>query len=155
MMEAMPPSSVKVTRCTAVSPPKVLVTSIASKRGNPWRSSAMRGLIARRGGPRYGPPDPSSERGYAPLGLPRTSLGRAPAQPWRASGLTQDVSSLAQFALPPPRGEDALRPEDHHENEDQPEDHPLVLGGLQLRGQARQVVAEDRHARVLQLVEPE
>src|SRR5438046_10524953 len=50
-------------------------------------------LIDRRGGPRYGPPDPSSERGYAPLGLPRPSLGRAPAQPWRASGLTQDVSS--------------------------------------------------------------
>src|SRR5213078_2633464 len=51
-------------------------------------------LIDRRGGPRYGPPDPSSERGYAPLGLPRPSLGRAPAQPWRASGLTQDVSSM-------------------------------------------------------------
>src|SRR5439155_22052824 len=51
-------------------------------------------LIDRRGGPRYGPPDPSSERGYAPLGLPRPSLGRAPAQPWRASGLTQDVSSI-------------------------------------------------------------
>src|SRR5438132_1942450 len=51
-------------------------------------------LIDRRGGPRYGPPDPSSERGYAPLGLPRPSLGHAPAQPWRASGLTQDVSSM-------------------------------------------------------------
>src|SRR5207245_8034376 len=51
-------------------------------------------LIDRRGGPRYGPPDPSSERGYAPLGLPRPSLGRAPAQPWRASGLAQNVSSL-------------------------------------------------------------
>src|SRR5213592_1024585 len=51
-------------------------------------------LIDRRGGPRYGPPDPSSERGYAPLGLPRPSLGRAPAQPWRASGFTQDVSSM-------------------------------------------------------------
>src|SRR5216110_887940 len=51
-------------------------------------------LIDRRGGPRDGPPDPSSERGYAPLGLPRPSLGRAPAQPWRASGLTQDVSSM-------------------------------------------------------------
>src|SRR2546427_10385126 len=51
-------------------------------------------LIDRRGGPRDGPPDPSSERGYAPLGLPRPSLGRAPAQPWRASGLAQDVSSI-------------------------------------------------------------
>src|SRR3989441_1016028 len=53
-------------------------------------------LIDHRGGPRYGPPDPSSERGYAPLGLPRPSLGRAPAQPWRASDLTQDVSSRRQ-----------------------------------------------------------
>src|SRR5881409_10295 len=53
-------------------------------------------LIDRRGGPGYGPPDPSSERGYAPLGLPRPSLGRAPAQPWRASDLTQDVSSRGQ-----------------------------------------------------------
>src|SRR5256885_11667099 len=51
-------------------------------------------LIDRRGGPRHGPPDPSSERGYAPLGLPRPSLGPAPAKPWRASGLAQDVSSL-------------------------------------------------------------
>src|SRR5437899_950225 len=42
-------------------------------------------LIDRRGGPRYGPPASSSEGGYAPLGLPRPSLGRAPAQPWRAS----------------------------------------------------------------------
>src|SRR5882724_4577263 len=38
------------------------------------------GRVIRRGGPRYGPPHPPS-------------LGRAPAQPWRASGLTQDVSS--------------------------------------------------------------
>src|SRR5438067_5563875 len=36
-------------------------------------------------GPRYGPPDCSSEGGYAPLGLPRPTLGRAPAEPWRAS----------------------------------------------------------------------
>src|SRR2546422_4332411 len=51
-------------------------------------------LIDRRGGPRYGPPASSSEGGYAPLGLPRPSRGRAPAQPWRASGLTQDGSSI-------------------------------------------------------------
>src|SRR3989441_9429811 len=38
-------------------------------------------LIDRRGGPRDGPPRPPS-------------LGRAPAQPWRASGLPQDVSSI-------------------------------------------------------------
>src|SRR3989475_471940 len=58
------------------------------------RSARRVGLIDRRGGPRYGPPDRSSEGGYAPLGLPRPSLGRAPAQPWRASRLTQDVSSV-------------------------------------------------------------
>src|SRR5438445_5919006 len=61
-------------------------------------------LIDHRGGPRYGPPDPSSERGYAPLGLPPPSRGRAPAQPWRASGLTQDVSSM-----PPLGGSHGLR----------------------------------------------
>src|SRR3989441_1819280 len=43
--------------------------------------AAMRVLICLRGGPRHGPPHPPS-------------LGRAPAQPWRASGLTQDVSSV-------------------------------------------------------------
>src|SRR5207247_7801396 len=59
------------------------------------RTSSRARLIDRRGGPRYGPPASSSEGGYAPLGLPRPSLGRAPAQPWRASGLTQDVSSAA------------------------------------------------------------
>src|SRR5436309_15102159 len=36
-------------------------------------------LIDRRGGPRDGPPHPPS-------------LGPAPAQPWRAPGLAQDVS---------------------------------------------------------------
>src|SRR5437870_1585123 len=58
-----------------------------------WRARRPARLIDRRGGPRYGPPASSSEGGYAPLGLPRPSLGRAPAQPGRASGLTQDVSS--------------------------------------------------------------
>src|SRR5437016_8357842 len=69
------------------------------------RTSSRARLIDRRGGPRYGPPASSSEGGYAPLGLPRPSLGRAPAQPWRASGLTQDVSSL-----PPREGRRAPRP---------------------------------------------
>src|SRR5438034_7474811 len=57
------------------------------------RTSSRARLIDRRGGPRYGPPASSSEGGYAPLGLPRPSLGRATAHPGRASGLTQDVSS--------------------------------------------------------------
>src|SRR5438876_8181129 len=59
-------------------------------------------LIDRRGGARYGPPHPPS-------------LGRAPAPPWGAPGLAQDVSSivvgglgigppilLAKRATPPP-----------------------------------------------------
>src|SRR5437667_992742 len=65
-------------------------------------------LIDRRGGPRYGPPHPPA-------------LGRAPAQPWRASALTQDVSSIvvggpdmapqplqAKGAMPPPRTPPAI-----------------------------------------------
>src|SRR2546422_6953629 len=64
------------------------------------RTSSRARLIDRRGGPRYGPPASSSEGGYAPLGLPRPALGRAPAQPWRASGLTQDVSSNLHRILP-------------------------------------------------------
>src|SRR5207244_2805146 len=45
-------------------------------------------LIDRRGGPRYGPPHPPS-------------LGHAPAEPWRASGLTQDGSSPRPVYISP------------------------------------------------------
>src|SRR6266446_10668851 len=58
------------------------------------RTSSRARLIDRRGGPRYGPPASSSEGGYAPLGLPRPALGRAPAEPWRASGFVPRVSPL-------------------------------------------------------------
>src|SRR6267378_862404 len=47
---------------------------------------ATRRLIDYRGGPRDGPPRPPT-------------LGRAPAQPWRASGLRHDVSSDEAPAL--------------------------------------------------------
>src|SRR2546428_10016219 len=55
---------------------------------------ATRWLIDRRVGPRDGPPHPPAR-------------GRAPAQPWRASGLPQDGSSFvvggpAQGPPPPP-----------------------------------------------------
>src|SRR6058998_3656244 len=80
----------KSTRSTARNSPNCFTTAFVS-------SST---LIDRRGGPRYGPPASSSEGGYAPLGLPRPALGRAPAQPWRASGLTQDVSSNLHRILP-------------------------------------------------------
>src|SRR5499433_3549855 len=65
------------------------------------------------------------------------------------------ISGLAELAGAAARGEDALRPEDHHEHEDQAEDHALVLGGLELGGQVGEVVSEDHRARVAQLVEPE
>src|SRR6266571_7866434 len=89
------------------------------------RSARRVGLIDRRGGPRYGPPASSSEGGYAPLGLPRPALGRAPAQPWRASGLIQDVSSVPPLGPPPPRHQPLGRADDaggqreheHHEND--------------------------------------
>src|SRR6267143_1571247 len=55
-------------------------------RTRPGRAVARLGLdsrcliVIRRGGPRHGLPHPPT-------------LGRAPAEPWRASGLIQDVSS--------------------------------------------------------------
>src|SRR5262245_14477349 len=64
-------------------------------------------------------------------------------------------TSLGELALATPRGEDALRTEDHHQDEDDPEDHALVLGWLELGRQIGEAEAEDGHARVLQLVEPE
>src|SRR5205809_4313040 len=101
----------KSTRSTARNSPNCFTRAFVS-------SST---LIDRRGGPRYGPPASSSEGGYAPLGLPRPALGRAPAQPWRASGSTQNVSSEP---LPPrhqPLGpaDDAgeQREHEHHEND--------------------------------------
>src|SRR5438105_13009014 len=130
MIDAMPPSSANVTRCRAVRPPNVLVTSTASNIA----------LIHVRGGPRHDPPLPPM------LGAPREARG-APRSHVR--------SLLAQLTLASSRREDALRAKDHHQDEDQAEDHPLVLRGLQLGGQVREVVAEDRHAGVLQLVEPE
>src|SRR5437899_2506049 len=79
-------------------------TPPAIARTRPGEAVARLGLVTgrlidRRGGPRYGPPDPSSERGYAPLGLPRPSLGRAPAQPWRTSDSSQDGSSVVVGGL--------------------------------------------------------
>src|SRR5467141_2999221 len=71
------------------------------------------------------------------------------------------MKSTLFSAISPPnrlvtaRGQDALRPEDHHEHEDEAEDHALVLGRLELGGQVGEVVAEDHGARVAELVEPE
>src|SRR3989475_189101 len=106
---------------TAIGGPEPILAS------NPPSSDSTNWLIDRRGGPRYGPPDSSSEGGYAPLGLPRPSLGRAPAQPWRASGLTQDVSPA-----PHPRVDDAVenvgRQVDQHEHRSDDEHRALHHG---------------------------
>src|SRR5205823_13426907 len=51
-------------------------------------------------GPRYGPPDCSSEGGYAPLGLPRPTLGRAPAEPWRASDGGPQLGDIQKSGRP-------------------------------------------------------
>src|SRR6266403_3952758 len=66
------------------------------------RSSRAPALIS-RGGHGDGPPTSSSEGGYAPLGLPRPSLGRAPAKPWRASGSTEARASQRQQLRGQPR----------------------------------------------------
>src|SRR5215813_1570395 len=65
------------------------------------------------------------------------------------------VHRLRELARAAARGQDALRPEDHHEDEDQAEDHALVLRRLELRGQVGEAVAEDHGACVAQLVDPE
>src|SRR2546429_6335265 len=66
-------------------------------RTGPGRAVARLGIDSRclisppprRGGPRHGPPPPPT-------------LGRAPAEPWRASGLIQDVSSRHHHAVGDP-----------------------------------------------------
>src|SRR4030095_8756033 len=65
------------------------------------------------------------------------------------------MSGLAQLADAALGGQDALWAEDHHQDQNEAEDHALVLGGLELGGQVGEVVAEDHRARVAELVEPE
>src|SRR5207249_12166076 len=80
-----------------------------SAPGNPWRSSIIRVLIDRRGGPRDGPPASSSEGGYAPLGLPRPLLGppRGTRGALRSSACSSIVVRGPQMSPPnhprPPR----------------------------------------------------
>src|SRR3990167_8271876 len=65
------------------------------------------------------------------------------------------VRGLGELARAAPRGQDALRAEDHHQHDDEAEDHALVLGRLELGRQVGQVVAEDLDAGVAKLVEPQ
>ena len=69
---------------------------------------------------------------------PAEALGDA-----RAPRSSARHDSCLELALPAAGGEDALGPEDHHQHEDDAEDHPLVLGRLELGGQVGQAVAED------------
>ena len=50
--------------------------------------------------------------------------------------------------MAPPAGQDALAAEDHHEHEDEPEHHALVLRRLELRRQIGQrQIAQQRQPR--------
>src|SRR3990170_566931 len=62
---------------------------------------------------------------------------------------------VAQLAVPALGRQDALGAEDHHQDEDEAEDHTLVLGRLELRRQVGEAPAEDGHPSVPELVEPE
>src|SRR4029077_10800281 len=73
----------------------------------------------------------------------------------RAVSQRRAPASMSELTLATARGEDPLRAEDHHEDEDDAEHHPLVLGGLELGREIGEAVAEDRDTRVLELVEPE
>src|SRR5438093_7927015 len=68
--------STPVASSRAARPPRSTGrTTTPRSRGQTVTTSRRAALIVLRGGPRDGPPDPSSERGYAPLGLPRPTLG--------------------------------------------------------------------------------
>src|SRR5262245_45246873 len=69
------------TRSSAyfVSPVTLAQASILGSGRQITLKSCLASLIVRRGWPRHGPPHPPT-------------LGRAPAKPWRASGLRLDVS---------------------------------------------------------------
>src|SRR5438093_3938110 len=65
------------------------------------------------------------------------------------------VPAARQLPVAAPGGKEALWAEDHHQDQDQAEDHALVLRGLELRRQVGQVEAQDRQAGIAQLVDPE
>src|SRR5215468_798029 len=65
------------------------------------------------------------------------------------------AGAVGELALAPARGQDALRPEDHHQHQDEAEYHALVLRRLELGGEIGEAPPEDRGAGVAQLVEPE
>src|SRR5438876_10311619 len=127
IVSTWPGSTAKLTPASALMPPKLMA-----------RSSAVNKLTGVAGGPEMAPRPPS--------------LGRAPAEPWRASGVTHDVSPQplrAHVGLLAPEGGalverkqraveldlqpasvDAERLEEDEEHEDEAEQAGLEAGLL-------------------------
>src|SRR5207245_7441485 len=97
----LPSGSIGASRAASASTPTI---------PRPATGSHAR-LTDRRGGPPHGPPSSSSERGYAPLGLPRPTLGA----PRATRGAPR---SRPPPPAPPPRvdapAETLGRPVPHH-----------------------------------------
>src|SRR5437867_4701863 len=55
------------------------------------------------------------------------------------------LTGARELAMAAARGQKALGAEDHHQDQDQAEDHALVLRGLELRREIGQAEAQDRH----------
>src|SRR4029077_9577573 len=94
-------------------------------------------------------------RFVTPRASKRTGTVAGSTAPPRAVSQRRAPASMSELALATARGEDPLRAEDHHQDEDDAEDHPLVLGRLELGREIGEAGAEDGHARVLQFVQPE
>src|SRR5262245_58155339 len=65
------------------------------------------------------------------------------------------TSTVLEFAHAAFGGQDALRAEDHHDDEDQAEDHSLVFRGLELGREVGEVEPEDAHPGIAELVQPQ
>src|SRR5437660_69140 len=161
-MMASPRSATRfLRRCISADASPWVIPAVGSSRS----SSAGSDASARA----------SSSRRRSPYGRLRATMFALAWSPTRSSRLTARAAgtvagsrtpprvaraepapaSLRQLALTAARGEDPLRAEDHHQDEDDPEDHALVFGRLELGREIGEAVAEDGHSRVLQLVEPE
>src|SRR5438046_6382845 len=110
-------------------PPRTPPADARSAPGNPWRSSIIRVLIDRRGGPRDGPPASSSEGGYAPLGLPRPTLGapRGTRGAPRSSACSSIVVGGPEMAPQPLQAKGATPPSDSPGRRSERPGEPVAL----------------------------
>src|SRR5881296_1427108 len=110
-------------------PPRTPPADARSAPGNPWRSSNIRVLIDRRGGPRDGPPASSSEGGYAPLGLPRPTLGapRGTRGAPRTSACSSIVVGGPEMAPQPLQAKGATPPSDSPGRRSERPGEPVAL----------------------------